>query len=193
MNQTLREAAARTAQRLASLQTHPGRTKYLPQRALLLGDGVREPNETTSKYLTDLAGAARAAADGVACGSILAGHTSEGNDDFADVAVWLGDGAFGAGNERAVLHSLGLESNAVKISSVGFSTSLKGVPATVSFSGADSTLSAFDTAVTSLSDMHCFSFQPPSSSDVVYSLVGRHATHGWGGLVGVGVWSDLDE
>ncbi|KAJ7502770.1 hypothetical protein B0H11DRAFT_1986249 [Mycena galericulata] len=78
----LRHTAAATAQRLKS--AHPSLT---------------------------YAAAAQRAADSVLCSSVLAGHSSE-SDEFGDVAVWLGPGAFGKGNEQAVLKKLGLEHGA---------------------------------------------------------------------------------
>jgi hypothetical protein len=37
-----------------------------------------------------------------------------------------------------------------------------------------------------LQNLYCFSMQPTSGSDVIYSLIGKNAS-GWGGLVGIGI------
>lgn len=64
---------------------------------------------STRNYLRQLTRSANAAAASLACGSILAGHTSE-TDEYGDVAIWLGsDGEHGTGHELDVLSLLGLE------------------------------------------------------------------------------------
>lgn len=68
------------------------------------------PNYDAQNYLQKLTKLANGAANSVACGSILAGRTSEA-DDFGDVAIWLGDdGALLSGQrERKVLETLELQ------------------------------------------------------------------------------------
>ncbi|KAJ7251766.1 hypothetical protein B0H12DRAFT_985891, partial [Mycena haematopus] len=131
-----------------------------------------------------LASAAHAAAASVLCSSILAGHTSE-SDDFGDVAICLGPGAFGKGNERAVLASLGLGSG--QISSIELSPKTH-IPSTVNVSDTTPELNALSAKLAQLQDLNCFSLQSPGSSDVIFSLVGKKADN-WMGLVSVGTWS----
>ena len=61
----------------------------------------------TEDYLGKLVSLANAAAESLLCGSVLAGHASEA-DEYGDVAIALGEGAFGRGHERNVIDALGL-------------------------------------------------------------------------------------
>jgi hypothetical protein len=108
----LRQAVAATVQRLQSTSQAAATTTFLPQRLLLVGQGVTAPSDQLAADLESLATSAQRAATSVLCSSILAGHTSE-SDDFGDTAVWLGQGAFGKGQEQAVLKTLGLEGGRV--------------------------------------------------------------------------------
>ncbi|KAJ7497131.1 hypothetical protein FB451DRAFT_1210248 [Mycena latifolia] len=179
MAQALRAVAA-TAQRLQS-------TTFLPKRSLILPRGLPEPTDQLP-YLESLASAAQRAADSVLCSSILAGHSSE-SDDFADVSVWLGQGSYGKGNEHAVLNKLGLEPLAKdgRIESVELSP--QSIPVTVNMDSPTREMLDFSAQLAHLQDLHCFFMHPASGSDVIYSLIGKNAS-GWGGLVGIGTWSD---
>ncbi|KAJ7928628.1 hypothetical protein B0H13DRAFT_1597416, partial [Mycena leptocephala] len=143
--------------------------------------------------LESLATSAQRAATSVLCSSILAGHTSE-SDDFGDTAVWLGQGAFGKGQEQAVLKTLGLEGGrshfhfSLQISPVDLSPQTH-IPTTVNASSSTPELAAFSAKLAELQDVYCFSMHPSSGSDVIFSLVGKNA-NGWGGLVGIATWSD---
>lgn len=66
------------------------------------------PNHDAQEYLQRLTKLTNEAANSVACGSILAGPSSE-TDEFGDVAIWLGDNALQPGEEKEVLRILGLQ------------------------------------------------------------------------------------
>ncbi|KAJ6558574.1 hypothetical protein DFH09DRAFT_986634 [Mycena vulgaris] len=177
MSQVLRAVAA-TAQRLQSTTT------FIPQRRLLLPHGVPAPADQLV-YLESLASAAQQAADSIPCSSILAGHSSE-SDDFADLSVWLGQGAYGPGNAQAVLAKLGLDSGG-RVAPVELSA--QHIPVTVNMDAPTPEMDALSAKLAELRDLHCFLVHPTSGSDVIYSLIGENAS-GWGGLVGIGTWSD---
>ncbi|KAJ7124906.1 hypothetical protein C8R44DRAFT_781758 [Mycena epipterygia] len=140
-------------------------------------------------YLESLASAAQRAATSVLCSSILAGHSSE-SDDFSDVPVWLGQGSYGRGHEQAVLQKLGLEPLAKggRVSSVELSA--QRIPVTVNINAPTPELSDLSAKLAELQELHCFSMRPTSGSEVFFSLLGKNASGGWGGLVGIGIWSD---
>ncbi|KAJ7039252.1 hypothetical protein C8F04DRAFT_1034023 [Mycena alexandri] len=184
----LRQAVAATVQRIQKASSHSPQTKFNSNRLLLVGSGVAEPSNEVAAELESLSVAAESAATSVLCSSILAGHTSE-SDDFGDAAIWLGQGAFGKGHEQAVLKSLGLEGGKVRaISSIELSPKTC-IPVTVNASTSTPELKALSAKLADLQDLHCFSLEPASGSDVIFSLVGKNAS-GWGGLVGIGIWSD---
>ncbi|KAJ6593705.1 hypothetical protein B0H19DRAFT_1091726 [Mycena capillaripes] len=185
MSQVFRKAVAATAQRLQNTSQAAATTRFVPQRLLLVGQGVAAPSDQLAADLESLAAAAQLAATSVLCSSILAGHTSE-SDDFGDAAIWLGQGAFGKGHEQAVLKTLGLEGG--RISSVELSAKTR-IPVTVNAASSTPELEALSAKLAELQDVHCFSLQPTLGSDVIYSLVGKNAS-GWAGLVGIGIWSD---
>ncbi|KDQ57738.1 hypothetical protein JAAARDRAFT_35423 [Jaapia argillacea MUCL 33604] len=66
------------------------------------------PSPAVQEQLRDLVLSSQEVANSAACGSFVAGQSSE-SDEFGDVAVWLGEGDFGKGNELRVLEALGLE------------------------------------------------------------------------------------
>jgi len=158
---------------------------FLPERLLLLGRDVQEPTSQLD-YFQSLAVAAQRAANSVLCSSILAGHSSE-SDDFSDVSIWLGKGSFGKGNEQSILKALGLDSGG-RISHVPISEGSK-IPTTVRVNASTPELEDLATQLAELQDLHCFSSHPTSGSDVIYALVGKNV-NGWGGLLGIGIWSD---
>ncbi|KAI0915651.1 hypothetical protein AcV5_003515 [Taiwanofungus camphoratus] len=65
-------------------------------------------NRPQEEFLSALTLGANDAASSTACGSILAGQTSE-SDEYGDIAFWLGEGNFNKGNEKAVIKALGLQ------------------------------------------------------------------------------------
>jgi hypothetical protein len=68
---------------------------------------ISAPPPEVRVYLRDLASAANSTANENACGSILAGQTSEA-DEFGDICVWLGTGPYSEGHEVNILRSLNL-------------------------------------------------------------------------------------
>ncbi|KAL1942716.1 hypothetical protein VTO73DRAFT_4956 [Trametes versicolor] len=84
---------------------------------------------STRNYLRQLTRSANAAAASLACGSILAGHTSE-TDEYGDVAVWLGSDKYSPGHELDVLSLLGFETVAGPVKEVKLSSDT-GLPTTV--------------------------------------------------------------
>ncbi|KAJ6607766.1 hypothetical protein B0H10DRAFT_2070350, partial [Mycena sp. CBHHK59/15] len=160
---------------------------FIAHRSLLVAQDVPQPSDDVQLYFASLASAAERAATSAACSSILAGHTSE-SDEFADVSIWLGQGAYGKGHELAVLKKLGLEPLVAdgRVSPVELSIP-RMIPVTID--AANLELDAFAAKLAELKDLHCFSLRPASGSDVIYSLVGKNSS-GWGGLLGIGIWSD---
>ena len=62
---------------------------------------------------------ANEAAASIACGSVLAGQTSE-SDEFGDAGFWLGPGSYGQGDELEILRALGLADRAGQLVSSVF-------------------------------------------------------------------------
>ncbi|KAI0302659.1 hypothetical protein BC826DRAFT_904098 [Russula brevipes] len=68
---------------------------------------ISAPPPEVRVFLRDLASAANSTANENACGSVLAGQTSEA-DEFGDICVWLGIGPYSEGHEANILRSLNL-------------------------------------------------------------------------------------
>ena len=68
---------------------------------------ISAPPPEVRVYLRDLASAANSTANENACGSVLAGQTSEA-DEFGDICVWLGTGPYSEGHEANILRALNL-------------------------------------------------------------------------------------
>lgn len=68
-------------------------------------------------FLAHLTQSAASVASSLACGSVLAGTTSE-TDEYGDVAFWLGEGEFGLGREHDIFDALGLKSRITQESKV---------------------------------------------------------------------------
>ena len=66
------------------------------------------PPQNAIAFVKKLAVGAKAVANANACGSLLAGQTSE-SDEHEDVGVWLAPGEYGAGHERDAIEGLGLK------------------------------------------------------------------------------------
>ncbi|KAF8197952.1 hypothetical protein BJ912DRAFT_952636 [Pholiota molesta] len=123
------------------------------------------PSEAIARYLYQLAKDAQDAAYSRACSSILAGEGSEG-DDTGDVAFWLGEGDFSSPGK--VLEALGLSGNGMQHTELDLTKEL-------------------NSAIESMSGR--FSFRLGlGDSRMVFILVGK-IDGGWGGLVGVGIWT----
>lgn len=87
-----------------------GNPPYLDARtAPILVPRGEASGDVEREFLADLTQRAAAAASSLACGSILAGTTSE-SDEYGDVAFWLDGGDFVPGREREILNALGLTS-----------------------------------------------------------------------------------
>ncbi|KAL7281187.1 hypothetical protein ACG7TL_004495 [Trametes sanguinea] len=142
-------------------------------------------------YLKELTKSVNAAAASLACGSILAGHSSEA-DEFGDIAFWLGPGEYSQGHERDVLTRLdlghliqqGAEPQKVEISQrTGLPTTVHGPPTP------SSDVSRLRELLQRLSGCRIFCVHGDLS---VYVLLGRYESEGqssWAGLLGLGVES----
>jgi hypothetical protein len=108
------EAIALTVSSLASLKSStvsnlsesaPSSESYLSSHLSL----VRPSTPNPPKIIIDLVLAAQKAAsvNALACGSILAGPSSD-STEYGDVGVWLGEGPYSRGHEKDVLKALGL-------------------------------------------------------------------------------------
>ncbi|KAI0768655.1 hypothetical protein BD413DRAFT_560294 [Trametes elegans] len=156
----------------------------------LSSDSTGALDAAAQDYLKQLTSAANAAAASLACGSILAGHTSEA-DEYGDVALWLGPGDYSAGHEPDVLATLGLDRFAqhghVQEVKVAAET---GLPVTVNGAiGASAEVKRLQDLLLRLEDRRVFSV---SGEVTVYVLLGRYDTGdrpAWTGLLGLGVQS----
>ncbi|KAH9947610.1 hypothetical protein B0H21DRAFT_323942 [Amylocystis lapponica] len=143
-------------------------------------------------FLEALAAAAHRAATACFCGSVLAGQTSEG-DECGDVALWLGDGAFGRGHEAAVLAALALDlGRSMQAVELAPETRL---PASARVSSTAPETRVLVGLLAQLTDVYAFTAGPPpgGAGPLVYFLLGHRVesgeSPGWGGLVGVCVTS----
>jgi hypothetical protein len=82
----------------------------LPEQLILVAsyDRFKLVQDESTDRVPALTLIANVAATSLACGSILAGQSSE-SDEFGDVGFWLGPGSYGIGKDRAILQDLGLE------------------------------------------------------------------------------------
>jgi len=161
--------------------------------ALIAGD---VPSVETQVYLKDLTLEANAAASSLACGSILAGQTSE-TDEFGDVALWLGDGRFDKDHGWEVLKTLGFGNRlaSVKMTPLALSPSSH-LPLPIQLSAEKEATRLVD-LLSQLSEPYAFSAENVVGSGLgaltVYILVGRLSgptySPGWAGLIGIGVGS----
>ncbi|KAI0633623.1 hypothetical protein C8Q77DRAFT_1115963 [Trametes polyzona] len=152
-----------------------------------------DPQEVTPSvrtYLKQLARVANNAAASLACGSILAGHTSEA-DEYGDVAVWLGPGDFGPGHERDALAALGLADKIPRdgrIREVQISPET-GLPATVRLpSETTGSVIQLRELLGHLRQARVFTVD--GSPMVLYLLLGRYSSEeqsGVAGLLGLGI------
>ncbi|KZT04607.1 uncharacterized protein LAESUDRAFT_727779 [Laetiporus sulphureus 93-53] len=143
------------------------------------------------EYIASLTIQANAAAKSLACGSILAGQSSEA-DEYGDVAFWLGEGDYGVGHESQVLEALRLEGqlNAeTKVIHMDLSSETQ-LPSTLRLPSLTEETKALIELLSQLRDVHCFRIENMSGSNglVAYVLLGQRG-HGWVGLLGIGVWT----
>lgn len=76
----------------------------------LVSAGTSPPDGEFQEFMQQLTSGAQATAISNFHDSILAGPFSEeSNGEFTDIGLWLGNGHYQAGQENAVLASLGLE------------------------------------------------------------------------------------
>ena len=183
-------------------------------RHILTGIGVSVPSDIIKGQIEALVEAAEAAATSLACGSILAGQGSEG-DDHGDVGLWLGKGAYGKGYESEVLDALGLQSWAQgeKVSNnvylcdpqlcllcsqiVAVELQPHSLPSTfpanLDLKSNNATIDDLTEILSSFRQKYCFRVKkagPSSGGLVAFLLLGQLNDEGWGGLVGIGVWAD---
>ncbi|KAI0029993.1 hypothetical protein K488DRAFT_88186 [Vararia minispora EC-137] len=148
------------------------------------------PHPTTAAFLQSFASAAAKAATAKACGSLLAGHSSE-SDEFGDVAVWIGKGEYGAGHEQDVLRALGLELSVGQQINILSPQNISSFPSTIqpsSDSGAE--LEALKEHLGELEEKRFFAVNG-SGEVVAFVLVGRiGGSDDWVGLLGVGIAAD---
>ncbi|KZV63645.1 hypothetical protein PENSPDRAFT_201319 [Peniophora sp. CONT] len=144
------------------------------------------PPENAIAFVKKLAVGAKAVANASACGSVLAGQTSE-SDEHEDVGVWLAPGDYGAGHERDAIEALGLKTwRNKKVSSLKLDGTTH-LPETFKPSGATGELSAL---LGELRDLSLFAVEGGPGSSVAYVLLGRMDNEdGWAGLIGVGISS----
>jgi len=127
----------------------------------------------------------------LACGSILAGHSSE-SDEFGDIAFHIGSGDYGQGNEMKVLQALQLSQSWAhgnrRPLDLSSSTRLPwNIP-----SSSSATLTSLMDSLKTLSNIYGFTVQdgPGSGGIVLYILLGCFPNQGWVGLVGIQVAAD---
>ncbi|EIN11577.1 hypothetical protein PUNSTDRAFT_131739 [Punctularia strigosozonata HHB-11173 SS5] len=145
------------------------------------------PSTASLQATGDFGRAVAEAAFATACGSMLAGQSSE-SDEYGDVAVFLGDGEYGPGHEGKVLEALGLVHWKEGIEPIPLDPST-GLPKTTS--GTGEAFSHLTSLLQQLKDRYAFLAKSSETPEkVLYVLVGR-LSDGWVGLVGVGIWSDL--
>ncbi|OCH91812.1 hypothetical protein OBBRIDRAFT_886717 [Obba rivulosa] len=143
----------------------------------------------TQEFLCELTLAANAAANSLACGSILAGQTSE-TDEFGDVAFWLGEGPFGKGFENEVLKALGFAPQLPLAKIYPLDLFVQISPEQESAKEAIYLLSRFkDTFAFTVENLVGGTLGNPTVYILVGRLEGDGYAPGWGGLIGMGVAS----
>lgn len=140
-------------------------------------------------YLRDLASAANSTANENACGSVLAGQTSEA-DEFGDICVWLGTGPYSEGHEVNILRALNLSDSIRRITS-GELNSPTSLPSTFKILNSNE-FTKLSVLLAKLQNKFYFRADSGTSAggSVVHFLVGRLAEgvlSGWVALVGIGI------
>ncbi|PCH43838.1 hypothetical protein WOLCODRAFT_26228 [Wolfiporia cocos MD-104 SS10] len=183
-------AAQAVSATVAALFPEAGRSSVLLDDELILYPQGRPEDEAIAGYLAGLTAHANVAANSIACGSILAGPSSE-TDEFGDIAFWLGEGDFGAGHETQVLEALHLAAlltAQTMISPIILSSYL---PAAQRLSSPNGETQRLIGELGQLRDAWCFRVERLAGSEglVMYVLVGFKDGAGWAGLLGLGVWT----
>jgi len=149
---------------------------------------ISAPPPEVRVYLRDLASAANSTANENACGSVLAGQTSEA-DDFADICVWLGTGPYSEGHEANILRALNLSDSIRRITS-GQLNSPTSLPPTFKVLNSNE-FTKLSVLLAKLQNKFYFRTDSASADGtVVHFLVGRLAEgilSGWVALVGIGI------
>jgi len=153
------------------------------------------PQSPLREYLEDLTFSANNAANSLACGSLLAGQTSE-SDEYGDVSFWLGEGDYSKGHERDVLKALKLEpSFGHHLEIHGLEMSSAHLPTCVQMPQPTPEAEACVGMLSQLQDVYAFTAEPlpREKGAIAYFLLGHYdhkeGASGWAGLVGVGICS----
>ena len=156
-------------------------------------------------YLRDLASAANSTANENACGSVLAGQTSEA-DEFGDICVWLGTGPFSEGHEVGILRALNLSDSIRRARyrphfatfpgahlfwqiTIGQLNSSASLPSTFKVLNSNE-FTKLSVLLAKLQNKFYFRADSGADGTVVHFLVGHLAEgvlSGWVALVGIGV------
>ncbi|KIJ67553.1 hypothetical protein HYDPIDRAFT_186275 [Hydnomerulius pinastri MD-312] len=159
---------------------------FSPSATTLVTTDITPLDEALLGYMNQLTLGAQSASKSMLSSSIIvAGPLSEeSNGEFIDIGIWLGRGRFEAGEEAAVLTSLGLqkwfEGRGVRIITREF------VPP-----HRTAETEAFLAAYGRLKDPRCFCVSTGHGSLVVCFLLGK-LNEDWCGLVSIAVASDMD-
>jgi len=166
---------------------------------ILIRNGASAPPDNVKAIIKALVEAAEKAAMSLACSSILVGQGSE-SDDYGDAGLWLGKGEYGEGHENEVLKALDLQSwiqeeQIVPVELQPPESLPSTLPARLDLKShaVGAAMEEFTKLSSSFQQQYCFRVRkagPMSGGDVAFFLLGQLDDHGWGGLVGVGVWAD---
>jgi len=152
---------------------------------------ISAPPPEVRVYLRDLASAANSTANENACGSVLAGQTSEA-DEFGDICLWLGTGLYGEGHEADILRALNLSDSTRRITS-GQLHSSTSLPQTFKVLNSNE-FTKLSVLLSKLQNKFYFRMNSGSdASTVAHFLVGRLSEgilSGWVALVGIGITPD---
>jgi hypothetical protein len=150
---------------------------------------ISAPPPEVRVYLRDLASAANSTANENACGSVLAGQSSEA-DEFGDICLWLGTGPYSEGHEDNILRALNLSDSTRRITA-GQLHSPTSLPPTFKVLNSNE-FTKLSVLLAKLQNKFYFRVNSGSDADgtVVHFLVGRLAEgilSGWVALVGIGI------
>lgn len=170
-----------------------------PEELLLVPAGEQAVQLATEGQAPPaLTRAAAAAAASIACGSVLAGPTSE-SDEFGDVGFWLGVGvahSLGRSPDGAqeTLRALGLAARHGQQAEQVPLDADTALPVSLVRSPRTPQVLALAEMLAGLADTHAFRVridreQQLGAAGMLYVLLGRRGA-AWMGLMGLGVWSD---
>ncbi|KAF9222644.1 hypothetical protein BS17DRAFT_881030 [Gyrodon lividus] len=179
--------------------SHP---TFIPSVTTLVAAGASPPDEEHRAFMNQLTSGAQTAASSNFQSSIVAGLLSdESNEEFTDIGLWLGSGDFQAGQEMAVVTSLGLrewiQHDGAKVGltsgrAVSFYIPVSQIT-TRGFQAPRSTedTAAFLTAYRGLKGSHCFCVSPGGGPAIACFMLGEIHQR-WCGLVSIAATSDSD-